>query len=315
MYTWGDIQIASIEKMQLNNVPIIVTDLPDMREDRKYRNYLSAMPQAANEALLRLMKVGKPLIKKFVFNQNIPSSILDSQSYETYTVDKEDVVAFTTTAHAYYFEVDNTCQVLIDKFEEGAWSNISTLNITSTTPGKYVIYKGLITNPNNSEIRITFKASYLYNVRNIALYNVKFRTVAEIFDNVQRQKYDLKELIDDFYKIVSIEYEENGVRGKYVTEYDLEGDNILVLDTKLQGNFIITYKAYPDKITSNTSDSYEFTTPVEMVALIPYYIVSELYKEDDISVATMYRNQFETGLQEFESDNVGVEFVSNSGWL
>ena len=32
-YTWGDVQIIAVEKMFLNNVPVVVSDLPDMRED------------------------------------------------------------------------------------------------------------------------------------------------------------------------------------------------------------------------------------------------------------------------------------------
>lgn len=34
-YTWGEIQILAIKKMFLNNVPIDVSNLPDMRTDRK----------------------------------------------------------------------------------------------------------------------------------------------------------------------------------------------------------------------------------------------------------------------------------------
>lgn len=315
MYTWGDIQIISIEKMFLNNTPIQVSDLSEMRDDKKYKNYLSAMPNVANEALLRIMSKGRPIIKKYIFNQNIPNSILHSQSYDSFLVESEDIQAFASVAHAYYFEIDNSATVLVEKFNGTTWEIVETVDYVSTRPGKYRVFKGIIDNPDNEQIRLVFKAQFIYNVRNIALYNVKFRTNEEVFDNVRRQKYNLNELIEDFYKIISVEYEENSEKGMYISNYDLEGDNVFVVDTEMKGNFIITYQAYPDKISASTRDDYRFNLPAEMILLLPLYISSELYKDDDISLATAYRNQFEAGLESLDGNAVAVSFMSNSGWL
>lgn len=53
-----------------------------------------------------------------------------------------------------------------------------------------------------------------------------------------------------------------------------------------------------EKITDNTEDNYEIEMPEDACVLIPLYIASQLYKDDDISLATQYRNEFETGLQD-----------------
>ena len=53
-----------------------------------------------------------------------------------------------------------------------------------------------------------------------------------------------------------------------------------------------------DKIDKNTADDYKLTIPEDACVLIPLYIASQLYKDDDISQATAYRNEFETGLQD-----------------
>lgn len=53
-----------------------------------------------------------------------------------------------------------------------------------------------------------------------------------------------------------------------------------------------------DHIDKNTLDSYEFIIPENACVLIPLYIASQLYKDDDISQATAYRNEFEVGLQD-----------------
>lgn len=52
------------------------------------------------------------------------------------------------------------------------------------------------------------------------------------------------------------------------------------------------------KIDSTTEDTYEISLPEDACVLIPLYIASQLYKDDDISQATAYRNEFEVGLQD-----------------
>lgn len=53
-----------------------------------------------------------------------------------------------------------------------------------------------------------------------------------------------------------------------------------------------------DKIESQTSSDYKFEIPEDACVLIPLYIASQLYKDDDISQATAYRNEFEVALQD-----------------
>lgn len=53
-----------------------------------------------------------------------------------------------------------------------------------------------------------------------------------------------------------------------------------------------------DNIVADTADDYQFSIPDDACVLIPLYIASQLYKDDDISQATAYRNEFEIGLQE-----------------
>ena len=57
-------------------------------------------------------------------------------------------------------------------------------------------------------------------------------------------------------------------------------------------------KTLIDIIDNKTSNDYEFKLPEDACVLIPLYIASQLYKDDDISQATAYRNEFEVGLQD-----------------
>lgn len=57
-----------------------------------------------------------------------------------------------------------------------------------------------------------------------------------------------------------------------------------------------------DKIDKDTLLTYELTLPEDACVLIPLYIASQLYKDDDISQATAYRNEFEVGLTDLISN-------------
>ena len=55
----------------------------------------------------------------------------------------------------------------------------------------------------------------------------------------------------------------------------------------------------------------------DAAVLLPLYIASQLYKDEDLGLATLYRNEFELGLDRLTAPPPGVagdRFVSTSGW-
>lgn len=54
------------------------------------------------------------------------------------------------------------------------------------------------------------------------------------------------------------------------------------------------------KITSETSAEDEIDLPESACVLIPLYMASQLYKDDDVAQATAYRNEFEVGLADLD---------------
>lgn len=316
-YTWGEIQIASLQKMFLNNTAITVASLPTLKTDRKYLTYLNAMPFVANEGLLRIMNLGHPLVKKYTLNKNISDDIFIHQSFETVQVIDEDYVIEGDNINAYYFEIDNESTIKIEQYNATTkvWTTDIEITHVPDIEGTYEVYKDVLTTFTGLR-RITFAhTGYMYNVKNIALYSPIFRDEDTVPINTPKLKYDLSTLITDFYKIITVNYEDTYGVSKYTSNFIIEGDNTLIIDAKSNGNFIITYCAFPDKIISTTLDTYVFKTPVEMVALLPLYIASELYKDDDIQLSTIYRNQFEIGLQTIVKTDQPMEFDNNSNWL
>ena len=56
--------------------------------------------------------------------------------------------------------------------------------------------------------------------------------------------------------------------------------------------------------------------PYNICSIVPLYLASELYKDDDISMSTAYRNQFEAELDYISSqmvDSLGVEHSRDVG--
>ena len=84
-----------------------------------------------------------------------------------------------------------------------------------------------------------------------------------------------------------------------------------------QGIYIIHYRAYPQFITLDTPDEEEMALDPEVAALVPLYMASELYKDDDLSTSTVYRNEFEVGREALSQGALvpkKEKFLPSSGW-
>ncbi|PXX78472.1 hypothetical protein [Dielma fastidiosa] len=79
------------------------------------------------------------------------------------------------------------------------------------------------------------------------------------------------------------------------SRFELYG-HTMVLEPQ-EGMLSVLYYAYPALLKPDSPDDTEIPLDIDAAVLIPLYIASELYKDDDNSLATMYRNQFETGLE------------------
>ena len=102
-----------------------------------------------------------------------------------------------------------------------------------------------------------------------------------------------------------------------IAKYFQEADKTLVIERDRPGIYVIHYRAYPQKITLETPDTYEMSLDPEVEALVPLYMASELYKDDDLSVATVYRNEFEVGRDALSQGALipkKEKFIPSSGW-
>lgn len=311
--TWGQVQLEAIKKMFLNNEKITVEDLSEMRNDTSYEIYLNAMVHQANEGLLYSMKNGRPYLKQYTLTQ-FPNSNLLGNQLVTYQHTNEDTVFETNGGLSYYFEVDNLATIEI------SINDVVTETITNTTrtPGIFTAHKGFIDSDITDVVKITFKGTHPYNYRYVAMYSNDYEYETDKTDAIPAygpvNKYNLKELIPDFYKIDNIVFESGSSDPLKNTDFKMENDYTIVVSSTKVGSFTINYQAYPPIITDETEDDFEIDYNIEVLILLPLYIASQLYKEDDIQMATVYRNEFETGLINTYRTNDKPKYVSKTGW-
>ena len=303
--TWKDVKLATLQKMFAAEGSTIPTD-------ESTTDYLAGMPHVANEALLRLSTVGKYITKSFVIAHNPLENLLaDSEAMSIHKLGEKSFVS--DNVGSYYFEFSGKGTLTIDSGDGNP--TVNELESKDT----YTEYRGVITK--TGKTTITLSCAYPSTVKNIALYSERFDNADEVPEYATFVRYYLKKIAKDFYQLGdnSIYYE--GACGKgYIqtSEYYRESDNVLVLSRDTPGSYTVYYRAYPPEITASTEDDYELPLDREVAVLLPLYMASQLYKDDDNGIATSYRNEFEVAFERLVKNNSAPSaerFTSESGWI
>ena len=305
--TWGDIKLAVLQKMFASNGTTI-------NSDSSTTEYINAMPQAANEALQMLATAGKFIVKSInITLRPVENLIPEGEAKANYQIVKSSKSFIADAAHSYYFKAQGTmtCKIYVGS------ELVSTIEISNTS---YTAYKGLISNDSDNAVTITFTSVYPSNVKNVALYGASFALATDVIPYEEYIRYYLPELATDFYQLQpgDIYYEGDG-EPRYIVsdDYYQESEKTLVLKRDMPGDYTVYYRAYPQQITLSTADSEVLSLDPEVAAIMPLYMASQLYKDDDNSISTVYRNEFEVAFQRL-AQSVLVpkheEFVSESGW-
>lgn len=129
------------------------------------------------------------------------------------------------------------------------------------------------------------------------------------------RRFVLPEIAPDFFEFYGEVYHTFGGSHQRINTYYTEANKVLLISKDMQGIFTVYYKAYPEEITSDTSDDYEPSVPPDVLAILPLYMASQLYKEDDNGIATSLRNEFEVAYDRLSDNNPSFKLECNeSGW-
>ena len=131
--------------------------------------------------------------------------------------------------------------------------------------------------------------------------------IASYMEDNEIENYLYTEVIQHTYvKRDNLLFEEQD--GKLYIDKEFMDKNSLTLTIK--------YRIIPEIFTTTTPWNTIIDLPYNICAIVPLYLASELYKDDDISLATAYRNQFETELDYISSqmvDSLGTEHSRDVG--
>lgn len=129
---------------------------------------------------------------------------------------------------------------------------------------------------------------------------------------------DLAELAPDFWRAGEPEaYRKEGGRLIPAGGFAFAAGRLLI-PGYWRGEYEIWYDAAPPRITDATPDEEELPVEQQAAVILPLYMASQLYKDDDSALATAYRNEFEAARAALRPGNAGVRaegWASLNGWV
>ncbi len=128
------------------------------------------------------------------------------------------------------------------------------------------------------------------------------------------QGLDLGLLLQDFIAVEGVYAAQGGVYQPVKGWKSLAG--VLFLHGAASGQYMLHYRAMPAQLSADTPLETRIELCEAAAALLPLYIASQLYKDDDAALATLYRNEFEAGadnLRNIENEREDG-FAQVSGW-
>jgi hypothetical protein len=67
----------------------------------------------------------------------------------------------------------------------------------------------------------------------------------------------------------------------------------LLLDSTFTGDFDVWFKKYPQKVDSDTADTFEIELDYDIATLVPYLMAHDVWLDDDPQKAVMYYNKYD----------------------
>lgn len=124
--------------------------------------------------------------------------------------------------------------------------------------------------------------------------------------------FDLQKTTANFKAIEGVQ-----VNGLPYNNYMIKLNKYLYLDKSIYTDNVVEviYRTYVTPITSETPDDTILDIPYEVATILPTYMASELYKDDDLALSTVYRNQFEVELDALRNPDDDTSITDVCGWL
>jgi hypothetical protein len=273
---------------------------------------------AAQKEIATIKKIHK--VKKIVQN-SIPSQLANPlYNFDVVQHLDTDKTYEAVGTKALTFKVDNVATMYIEEEIAGVWTEIEEIN--HTTPiGEFTEYKRLITatGPTN-KIRLRFSGDYPYNIRDIAMFKYSFPSESAI---PKYERYTLYEMPIDFYQLNKVVLKGNVVNSQQyqnTADFFWEKRNTIAIPYYNIGEYNVFYFAYPQTITDDTDDTYEFEIDLEAQEAIPYYVAAHVIMDEKSGMSSkllaLYQNKLANLDTKISNGSQAVEntlFAGTSG--
>jgi len=265
----------------------------------KQKDYLLKMPYMFDTAQKQIATV-KKIVRTKKISHAMPMNKLENPKYQFDIIQSngdDQIYKVDKTANAYYFEVDDVCQVLIEEeTSEDVWDVLETINNPLVNAGVFTPYKGILT-PSDEEnnIRIRFIGNTLYNHRNRALWGEKFSDVTRVPDYNRYVLYTVEKLYQ-LSKVILKGQVFNGQAYDNTDAYYWERQDVIAIGWYNVGEYSIEYFAYPNDITSTTGDDVEFEVDIDAQELIPSYAAAMCVLNENNVVGDRLLNEYNVKL-------------------
>ena len=172
-----------------------------------------------------------------------------------------------------------------------------------------------------NELMVILNNRVLINIDTITIRLDDTNLEKYLIDDNSAWVFDIKEYMKD-NEIDNYLYTEV-IQHTYIKRDNLlfeEQDGKLYIDKRFMDRNSLTltikYRIIPERFTTTTPWNTLIDLPYNICSIVLLYLASELYKDDDISMSTAYRNQFETELDYISSqmvDSLGIEHSRDVG--
>lgn len=281
--TYKDIKLASLQKM--------FNDVTETEATMVTKPYLDKMAYVCNCAIERITAAGFGERKYAEIISAVPENMLGS-SASLYKVKRaEGSEKFEAPkGKSWFFELFGKGTVKI--YLGGKL--IKT--VVNTDESIFTKYKGIISNEEDKPVVLEFDGDSAFLRKNVAVYNDSYASEEDVYEISEMKIFDMSEITADFFKFDS---ENSVICDGDNTAYGFMGEKIFCVNGLKSGVWKVPYIAYPQLVTAETPDNQVINLPENLCGIIPYYIASELYLEDDSGLCVGWRNKFEAELREF----------------
>lgn len=246
---------------------------------------------AVNRAVLQVNRI-RPAVSTYSLN-HFP--LENRLSDDTFTpVVKGDVpLVFTADGvKSYYFECNGNGLAAIEASLDGkAWETVKAVELASEN-GRFIAYRGLISEDFTGTVRIKFSGKYVYYVRNVAMYGALLSDGADAVPPYSRYTvYDVAELTEDFLSFANPPIADVAMDRGFVlnADYFVEGVGRLYIPSHTVGVFDIRYNRRVAAVSAEDArENTRIDLDDDLAAVLPNLVAGYIWLDDEPAKAEYY---------------------------